>query len=248
MTLVNESGDRGESRVTGTSWLLFAVVEGLPARWTPPAEGPCGPVEVHRARDLAVIASPAPRLPEPGARVFALHADVVTATLDAEATLPFRFGVLLPRVDLAGWLTAHAERFRPALGQVRGSVEMDVKLLRLHCGHRVAGTCPACAPERTDADGLRALGEALAERAGYARWVYRATGHGGNTAASVAFLVPRQEVPAFLARIAPIASRVAGVAVVPTGPWPAYSFVPAIDRFPLARLAAAAAGGARRAV
>jgi hypothetical protein len=42
---------------------------------------------------------------------------------------------------------------------------------------------------------------------------------------------------AFLTRIAPIASRAAGIAVVPTGPWPAYSFVPAFDRFPLARLA-----------
>src|SRR5262249_683490 len=38
----------------------------------------------------------------------------------------------------------------------------------------------------------------------------------------------------FLARIAPVASRAVGVAVVPTGPWPAYSFVPAFDRPPLA--------------
>ena len=51
-------------------------------------------------------------------------------------------------------------------------------------------------------------------------------------AASVAFLVPRAEVPALLARIAPIASRAVGVAVVPTGPWPAYSFVPVLDRLP----------------
>jgi len=32
-------------------------------------------------------------------------------------------------------------------------------------------------------------------------------------------------VPAFLSRIAPVASRAAGLAVVPTGPAPAYSFV-----------------------
>src|SRR5262249_3120854 len=36
-----------------------------------------------------------------------------------------------------------------------------------------------------------------------------------------------------LARIAPVASRAVGVAVGPTGPWPAYSFVPAFDRPPL---------------
>src|SRR5207253_2173220 len=46
----------------------------------------------------------------------------------------------------------------------------------------------------------------------------------------------RAEVDGFLARIAPIASRAAGIAVVPTGPWPPYSFVPSFDRFPLARL------------
>src|SRR2546422_5798271 len=52
--------------------------------------------------------------------------------------------------------------------------------------------------------------------------------------ASVAFLLPRGELADFLARIAPVASRAVGVAVVPTGPWPAYSFVPTFDRPPLA--------------
>jgi hypothetical protein len=51
--------------------------------------------------------------------------------------------------------------------------------------------------------------------------------------ASVAFLVERGELTAFLARIAPVAARAAGVAVVPTGPWPAYSFAPALERRPL---------------
>jgi hypothetical protein len=45
------------------------------------------------------------------------------------------------------------------------------------------------------------------------------------------------EVDAFLTRIAPIASRAPGIAVVPTGPLPPYSFVPVFDRFPLASLA-----------
>jgi hypothetical protein len=49
----------------------------------------------------------------------------------------------------------------------------------------------------------------------------------------VAFLVPRLEVPDFLTRIAPIASRASGVAVVPTGPWPAYSFVPTLGAAPI---------------
>ena len=48
-------------------------------------------------------------------------------------------------------------------------------------------------------------------------------------AASVVFLVPREDVPAFLARIAPVAARAGNMAVVPTGPWPAYSFAPPLD-------------------
>jgi hypothetical protein len=67
--------------------------------------------------------------------------------------------------------------------------------------------------------------------------------------ASVAFLLPRAELADFLARIAPVASRAVGVAVVPTGPWPAYSFVPVFDRPPLAPVAPppSAHGADRRA-
>ncbi len=63
----------------------------------------------------------------------------------------------------------------------------------------------------------------------------------------VAFLVPRAEVGSFLTRIAPIASRSPGIAVVPTGPWPPYSFVPTFDRFPLARLSGPDRGAGRLA-
>lgn len=69
-------------------------------------------------------------------------------------------------------------------------------------------------------------------------WHFRASANGDNVAASVAFLVPRDEVGAFLARIAPVASRAAGIAVVPTGPWPAYSFAGSFERLPLARVTA----------
>src|SRR5262249_19917438 len=79
---------------------------------------------------------------------------------------------------------------------------------------------------------LRELGDQIVERAALAQWRYRPAGTAGNVVASVAFLVPRSELADFLARIAPVASHAVGVAVVPTGPWPAYSFVPALDRPP----------------
>jgi hypothetical protein len=99
---------------------------------------------------------------------------------------------------------------------------MNVKLLRLS----------ADGPARGE---LRALGERLVERASVETWRYRPAESAGNVGASVAFLLPAAEVPAFLTRIAPVASHAVGAAVVPTGPWPAYSFVPAFDQRPLTR-------------
>jgi hypothetical protein len=108
---------------------------------------------------------------------------------------------------------------------------MSVKLLRLHCGHSIERTCPECADGAPGVVQLRELAELLVAQAGVERWRYRSPAGGGNVAGSVAFLVPRSEIDAFLTRIAPIASRAAGIAVVPTGPWPPYSFVPVFDRF-----------------
>ena len=97
------------------------------------------------------------------------------------------------------------------LAAVRGSVEMTVRLLRLDAA--------------VDGPHLRSLAERLIERAALPHWRYRPAANPTNVAASLSFLVPRDEVPEFLARIAPVASRAAGLAVVPTGPAPAYSFV-----------------------
>jgi hypothetical protein len=176
------------------------------------------------------------RPPEANARTLALHHDVVASTLEASATVPFRFGVVVDAVDLDAWLAAHAALVNTTLAQLRGCVEMSVKLLRLHCGHSIDRTCRECADGAPGVVQLRELAERLVTQAGIERWRYRSPGGGSNVAGSVAFLVVRSEVEDFLARIAPIASRAAGIAVVPTGPWPPYSFVPTFDCFPMARL------------
>ncbi len=49
----------------------------------------------------------------------------------------------------------------------------------------------------------------------------------GNPRSAFAVL-PRDEVTTLLARIAPVASRAGGIAVVPTAPGPAYSFAPSL--------------------
>jgi hypothetical protein len=224
---------------------LFAIVDRLPASWRPPATR-LGPVAARAVAELALIASSCDRLPEASAHALASHHDVVASTLDAAAVLPFRFGTVVPATELDGWLDAHAARIRAMLAELRGRVEMSVKLLRLHGGVGTDRATPACAVPAPGAAELGDLAEHLVEQAGVPRWRFRSSAHGDNIVGSVAFLVAREDVHAFLARIAPVASRAAGIAVVPTGPWPAYSFAGGLDRLPLARIPAAPRRQARR--
>jgi hypothetical protein len=220
---------------------LYAIVDRLPSRWRPPTAGLEGASVVpRRVEDIVVLGSLLDTVPPANPRTLALHQDIVATLLDAGATLPFPYGTALPATALHEWLAAHRDEVRTALATVHGCVEMSVKLLRLDSAigqqlavrDRVSRGTDRSADDRD----LQALADALTERAALRDWRYRPSGSAGNVAASLAFLVPRAEVAGFLARIAPVASHAADVAVVPTGPWPPYSFVPELDRAPLARL------------
>ena len=218
---------------------LYALVEGLPPAWRAPSSGIRGAdVTVKRWGDRSLITAVVDSVPAPNPKVLATHHDIVASTLDAHAVLPFHYATVAGALGADAWLSSRREAIDSALALIRGCVEMTVKLLRLDCAvtQRVGGVAGdgSSADERQ----LKALGERLIAHAALPHARYRPAGTGGNVAASVAFLVPRPELPGFLTRIAPIASRATGVAVVPTGPWPAYSFVPPFDRVPLVRVAA----------
>jgi hypothetical protein len=225
---------------------LYALVEGLPPSWRAPTSGVGGaPITVRRWGDRSLIAATVDTVPAPNPRTLATHHDVVASTLDAHAVLPFRYATVVGAPGPEDWLSSRRDAIDGSLALVRGSVEMSVKLLRLHCSvaQHVGEPGGGRSPDERE---LRALGEHLIAHADLPHARYRAAGTAGNVAACVAFLVPRAELPAFLARIAPIAARASGVAVVPTGPWPAYSFVPPFDRLPLARAATSALASVER--
>lgn len=203
---------------------LYAMIEGLPKWWRPPREGVgAGAVTASPVRDLFLVTSPivAPPGRTPGAQ--ARHHDVVGSLLDATSLVPFRFATVVPEADVDGWLDARMALIRTSLAEVRGCVEMTVRLLRLDSRLERGPGAPGVAGL------LRGVADRLIERAGLPGWRYCPTGSGGNAAASLAFLVARGDVSALLAHIAPVAARAEGVAVVPTGPWPPYSFAPALD-------------------
>jgi Gas vesicle synthesis protein GvpL/GvpF len=217
------------------SLYLYAIVDRLPETWQPPTMtiGGC-PAVARPVHDVVVVASQVERIPLVGPRALAIHRDIVTSTMGAPALLPLPFGTLIADDQVERWLEARWETVEATLERVRGRVEMSVKLLRLD-GH-ANPTERRRHPDRTlgaaEAMRLRALGDRLIEQAEIEDWCYRPSGSDVNAAAAVAFLMGRADVDGFLTRIAPIAAHARGVAVVPTGPWPAYSFVPSLDRIP----------------
>ncbi|HXG15878.1 MAG TPA: GvpL/GvpF family gas vesicle protein [Calidithermus sp.] len=190
---------------------LYAIAERLPRRWRPPTHGVAGaPVGARRVEDLVAVASPLGAPPPRTVVSLAQHEDVVQTLLDAEALVPLGFGAAV--ADTEGWVRARLALVREALDRVRGSVEMRVRLLRLDAAVP-DGTLAEVADRLLRSAALAPTRCCLARRA---------------EDLTLAFLVPRSEVPAFLARIAPVAARAAGVAVVPSGPAPAYHFAPAL--------------------
>lgn len=199
---------------------LYAIVEGLPPWWRPPSQGVGGrPVLAWHVENLSVIASPLAFPLTCTTATLAQHHDMIAALLDAGNVLPVPFDAPLPEAELPIWLEEHWGAIAAALRDVRDSVEMTVRLVRLEPG----------APGTSAAASLRAFAERLIERAAVAPWRYLPSGRGVSLGATLAFLVRRGEVQEFLSRIAPLASRAAGLAVVPSGPWPPWSFAPPLE-------------------
>ena len=194
---------------------LYAIVEGLPRRWRPPASGVgAAPVVARPVPDLVLITSAVDTIPRPTPKAVARHDEVVSTTLGADAVLPLPFGTVVPDFQIDDWLSGHRGLIRVHLARLRRHLQMTIRLVSL-------------SPSAEARASLRATAERLVERAGVSDWRYHDGGPGGLPSA-LAFLVPRDGVGDFLARVAPVAARAGDVAVVPTGPWAPSSFSPAL--------------------
>ena len=195
---------------------LYAFTDRLPRGWRPPSGLGGTPVTARRLGHVVAVCGAVDGVPPAGPRSLACHHDVVASLLDADALVPLHYGALLPAAALVPWIRAHHGSIVAALEAVRGRIEMRVTMLP------VGSARPADAVECQ----LAALAEGLVECAALPRWRRLPARSAACPAVVVAFLLRLEEVAGLLTRIAPVASRAVGVAVVPTGPWPAYSFVP----------------------
>ena len=191
---------------------LYGILERPPVASRVPDVGVDDrPVLVRRLGGFVVLSTLLESCPRPTPRSLSRHHDVLGAVVTPGPLFPLPYGVGVTTGELEPWLAVRAAALRAGLRAVRGRVEMHVSVLALRFGDG-------------DPNRLCRVADRVAEAAGLTTWRSRISGRGTNAAITLAFLVPRAEVPAFLARIAPVASRAGDVAVVPTGPWPPFTF------------------------
>jgi hypothetical protein len=155
------------------------------------------------------------------------HARVVEALVERSAALlPARFGRGFRDEDaLREAIEGRAASLREALAQVRGCVEVGV---------RVVAPEPTAAPPATSG---RAYMEALQARteeahrlheplAALARAATRTVGATPRLLLSGAYLVEPGALDAFRRRVGELEARHPELTFVSTGPWPPYSFAP----------------------
>ena len=196
---------------------LYGILERLPSPDRLPDAGiDDRPVHARRIGGFVVLATLLDSPSRRGPRAVGQHQHVLTAMSSVGPLFPLPYGVTVPSADLAPWLAARAAAIRSGLKRVRGRVEMRVSVLALRFGQGE--------PER-----LREIADRVTGAAGYGSWRSHEGGRSGNAAITLAFLVPRADTTTFLARIAPVVARAGDVAVVPSGPWPASTFVPSLD-------------------
>jgi hypothetical protein len=196
---------------------LYGILERSPlASRLPEAGIDDRPVLVRRLGGLVVLSTLVDVTPRPSPWAVGRHHDVLMGAVTPGPLFPLRFGVGVPLGEMETWLAARAGILRAGLRSVRGKVEMRVRVLSLHV-------------RDGDAPRLQEIADRVATAACVPNWRGRVSGSGANAAVALSFLVPRADVSPFLSRIAPVMSRAVDVAVVPSGPWPPFTFVPALD-------------------
>jgi hypothetical protein len=168
--------------------------------------------------------------PQPSPDAMWTQERTVRALMDRGAVLPMRFGTLLAdERALVEALTARRDELITGLAHVRGRVELGLRVVadRLAAADRSAESGRAYLLARV-AEHRLAEQAAQDVHAPLARLACdsRVRSHTvAPTLFAAAYLVERDDVPAFRAEVERTAAVVPGVQAICTGPWPPYSFV-----------------------
>jgi Gas vesicle synthesis protein GvpL/GvpF len=156
------------------------------------------------------------------------HERVVEQLMDVAGVLPLRFGTVLEDVeDLRSILSREGPRFQRLLQRVRGRVELAVRV----------GLPPTSrAPAIDGADYMKGKLAAQREREGAVDRILgplrelaidtsQRKSLGSEAGVSESYLVAREAVEPFVARVRLLQARNETIPVSCTGPWGPYSFV-----------------------
>lgn len=109
---------------------VYCLAENIEAPATPVNGISGATVELIRIDDCQFLVSEFHGEAVPVSRDNALaHAAVVGSLLNETTPLPFRFGTLVGKQQLHSYVTTHGEKLKAKLTQVRGCVEMSVKII-----------------------------------------------------------------------------------------------------------------------
>lgn len=160
------------------------------------------------------------------------HEAVVEASMELGSVLPVRFGTTLPdELAVGALLRRRRVELKSALGRVRDRVELGVRALApaaetppeeadRDVGPGTAYMLGLLERQRRDAAAAARIHEPLAALACES---VRNAKAGAAAGLNIAYLVDRDRVDAFRARVEELAEA-NEAAVVCTGPWPPYSF------------------------
>ena len=213
---------------------VYAVCE-RPEKWAPRGHGLAqAPLEGIIERQLLAVVTRHPQTPAgPAPDALWEHERVVERLMAERAVLPMRFGTTLPEADaLRAALAARHAELLAALERVRRRVELGVRAVD------IAGSSPP--PTTPPANGREYLLAKLAHNTGAERTaesLHRPLAalavdgrchpvHRPREVLRGSYLVDRAEVPAFRVAVERLQRERPAVALLCTGPWPPYSFVP----------------------
>ncbi|MFY2556748.1 GvpL/GvpF family gas vesicle protein [Corallococcus terminator] len=211
--------------------------------------GPIGlgmpPAHVHTVREgvLVALVSAAPaRVVDPTRANLLAHQRAAEVVLREHTLLPVAFGTVLgSEAEVRGLLRSSQDALARALKSLEGKVELGLKVLyhREHLARRMEMEDPSLRRRESEAEAEheRRLGHAVEMRAALdmaamqegLRPLASATRTdapvGERMLLNASFLVARDEVAAFEARVRMLAARSDLYAFRFTGPWAPYSFV-----------------------
>lgn len=168
------------------------------------------------------------------------HDGVIRSVLDKTTPLPFRFGTLVSRQQLGSYISTHRASLETKLGQVRGCVEMSVKII-----WNTAEQQLNVSSETAEGPGARFLKEKQRELVGsehrgeqakqVASWLNDQVGMVVRAAevsvhptekliVAAAHLVTREQAAAYRQRLAEARKMRPELHFLVSGPWPPYSF------------------------